>query len=117
MNIEEEIKKLRNIHKVKSFSLLAERCETSADAPYRIKKACKIDFSCISGFPEFFKLSKKNPDIAFVGTTDSLVIYDLNDQCVVESYPIEYGARNVIEFKDSLFVYTFSGIKTISLNT
>ncbi len=84
--------------------------------PSKIQQAYKMDFSLISGFPEFFKPSKKNSDIAFVGTTDALMIYNSNEQSVVKSYPIEYGARDVVEFKDSLFVCTFGGIKEMSLN-
>ena len=42
MNIEEHIEILREKHKGKSFNLLAERCEISEDAPFRIKKADDI---------------------------------------------------------------------------
>ena len=42
MNIEKDIENLRKEYNGGSFSLLAERCETSNDAPYRIKKADKI---------------------------------------------------------------------------
>ena len=39
MNIEKHIENLRNENNGKSFSFLAERCETSVEAPYRIKVA------------------------------------------------------------------------------
>ncbi|MBR5154463.1 MAG: hypothetical protein IKW58_01925 [Alphaproteobacteria bacterium] len=39
MNVEKYIEILRKKHDGKSFSLLVERCETSDDAPYRIKRA------------------------------------------------------------------------------
>ncbi|MBQ8751066.1 MAG: hypothetical protein IJZ30_05475 [Alphaproteobacteria bacterium] len=42
MNIEEHIQNLRKKANGNSFSILAERCVTSSDAPYRIKKAKPI---------------------------------------------------------------------------
>ena len=55
MNIEKHIEDLRKKAKGNSFSILAERCVTSNDAPYRIKKAKSIKRDdvvvlCITGY-------------------------------------------------------------------
>lgn len=55
MNIEKHIEDLRKKAKGNSFSILAERCVTSNDAPYRIKKAKPIKRDdvvvlCIAGY-------------------------------------------------------------------
>ena len=55
MNIEEHIQNLRKKANGCSFSILAERCVTSSDAPYRIKKAKPIKRDdvvvlCIAGY-------------------------------------------------------------------
>ena len=55
MNIKEYIEDLRKDHNGKSFSFLAERCETREDAPFRITKAKGIKREdivvlCIAGY-------------------------------------------------------------------
>lgn len=68
------------------------------------------------GLPVFFKLSKNDSSIAYFGTTNSLIVYDLKKQNTIRSYHMEYGARAVEEFGEYLFVSSYDGLKLLSLN-
>lgn len=67
------------------------------------------------GFPLFLKHSKNNDSIVYLGTTNELVVYDLKHQLTINSYRMEFGARNIEEFGDIIFVCSFDGINPISL--
>lgn len=67
------------------------------------------------GFPLFFKRSKNNAAIIYLGTTNELVVYDLKHHLTINSYRMEFGARNIEEWNDIIFVCSSDGIKPISL--
>lgn len=67
------------------------------------------------GFPLFFKRSKNNDAIVYFGTTNELLIYDLKHQIIIRSYDMGFGARDIEELNDIMFVCSSDGIRAISL--
>ena len=63
-----------------------------------------------------FHISHRNSSIAYLGTTDSLTVYNLKEHNVVRSYPMEFGARSIKEFGDFLFVSSLDKLHLIPLN-
>ena len=67
------------------------------------------------GIPEFFRRSQNDASIAYLGTSHALIIYDLKHHVAIHSYPMIFGAQNVTEFGDTIFVSSYDGVKLISL--
>ena len=67
------------------------------------------------GFPLFFKHSKNNDDIVYLGTTNELVIHDIKHNLTINSYHMEFGARNIEELNDIIFISSPNGVELISL--
>ena len=80
-----------------------------------ILKSNKFTNILCHGFPLFFKRSKNNDAIAYLGTTNELVVYDLKRHFTINSYHMEFGARGIEELNDVIFVCSWDGIKPISL--
>ena len=83
--------------------------------PADILKNNKFENIIYHGFPLFLKRSKSNDSIAYLGTTNELVVYDLEHNMTIDSYPMEFGARGIEEMNDIIFVCSSDGIKPISL--
>lgn len=67
------------------------------------------------GFPLCFRHSKNNDSIVYLGTSNELIIYDIKRHLTIKSYSMEFGASEIIEFGDIIFVSSIDGVKPISL--
>lgn len=83
--------------------------------PADILKNNKFENLIYHGFPLFFKRSKSNDAIAYLGTTNELVVYDLEHHITIGSYHMKFGARDIEELNNIIFVCSSDGIKPISL--
>lgn len=83
--------------------------------PTDILKPDSFENIIYHGFPLCSIRSKNNEDIVYVGTTNELVVYDLKHHLTINSYHMEFGARDIKELIDIIFVCSFDGIKPISL--
>ena len=83
--------------------------------PSNIRGTYTFENIIVNGFPLFFKYSQSDASIAYLGTTQELIVYDLKKHVAVKQHQMEFGARDIKEFGEILFVSTYNGLKLITL--
>lgn len=105
-------------HNTETLVLTGESKQYSCDFygnPTNIWGDYLAELNITHDFMTCFQVSQKNASIAYLGTTGSLIVYDLKERRAIRLYRMEFGARAINEFGNFLFVSSHNGIHLISL--
>ncbi len=74
--------------------------------------SCSIEFGDIT----CIKFSQNKSNTMYIGTSKSLIVWDLSCQSVIKSFEFEFGVHNVEDLQDGvLLVSTWTGVKVLEI--